>query len=167
MAQSAMQRMPDAAVEIDLLVEAGAWASEDALRDLAGRVMRAVIDELDLAGVSELSLVFTDDAHIKALNAAWRGKDQPTNVLSFPAATLGMSETSLPPMLGDIIVAYQTVRREADAENKPFDHHLAHLVAHGILHLLGHDHEDDEQADLMESIERRVLARLAIGDPYA
>lgn len=114
----------------------------------------------------ELSLVFTDDAEIKLLNAGWRGKDKPTNVLSFPAFPTTIGDR-LPPMLGDIILAFGTVRREAELEAKSFDDHVRHLIVHGVLHLLGYDHETDVDAEAMEAIERRALARLAIADPYA
>jgi probable rRNA maturation factor len=114
----------------------------------------------------ELSLLFTDDARIRVLNAEWRGKDKPTNVLSFPAFPVRIG-AELPPMLGDIVLAAETVRGEAELEVKPLTHHISHLVVHGLLHLLGHDHETDTEADVMEDLERRVLARLAIPDPYA
>ena len=116
--------------------------------------------------VSELSVVFSDDAHIRTLNAGWRGKDKPTNVLSFPAFPVKPGE-KLPPMLGDIVLAAETVAREAALEGKPLDHHISHLVIHGVLHLLGHDHEDEAEAERMEALERAALARLAIPDPYA
>jgi probable rRNA maturation factor len=159
--------MRDLPLDIDILVEAGAWPPEEELRTLAEAVLSAACGELGLAGGgrSELSLVFTDDAHIRALNAAWRGKDKPTNVLSFPAVPVTPG-AALPPMLGDIVLACETVGREAALEGKPFDHHLSHLVVHGFLHLLGHDHEDEAEAAAMEALERRILAGLAIPDPY-
>ncbi len=104
--------------------------------------------------------------HISRLNAEWRGKDKPTNVLSFPAFAVRPGD-ALPPMLGDIVLARETLAREAEAEKKPFDHHLAHLVVHGLLHLLGYDHETAAEADEMEGAERRALARLEIPDPYS
>lgn len=156
-----------ASVAIDVMVEAGAWADETGLAKIAARIVAATLAELGLrAGDSELSLVFTDDAHIRALNAGWRGKDKPTNVLSFPAFP-PRKGAPLPPMLGDVILAFETVRDEARLEEKPFDHHLSHLLVHGLLHLLGYDHETDEDAEEMEALERQVLAGLAIADPYA
>jgi probable rRNA maturation factor len=89
-----------------------------------------------------------------------------TNVLSFPGGG-GDSDGRLPRLLGDIILAYQTISREADLEDKPFEHHLCHLIVHGLLHLLGYDHATGSEAEVMEATERRVLARLAIPDPYA
>ena len=155
-------------VEIDVLVEAGDWPAEEALLSLATDATAAACAELRLDGdkAAELSLVFTDDAHIRELNAGWRGKDKATNVLSFPAVQRRPGEP-LPPMLGDIVIALETVAREAELEEKPFDHHLTHMIVHGFLHLLGYDHEVDEEAEAMEGAERRILARLAIADPYA
>ena len=154
-------------VEIGLSVEAGEWPAEAELAALADRAVSAALAELGMtAGHSELSVLFTDDAHIRGLNAEWRGKDKPTNVLSFPAFPIEPGD-ALPPMLGDIVLAAETVRAESTLESKPFDHHLTHLVVHGLLHLLGYDHETDDDAEEMEELERRILARLAIADPYA
>jgi probable rRNA maturation factor len=154
-------------IAIAILVEAGKWPGEAALAAAAKRAIAAAIAvlALDIEEPPELSLVFTDDAHIRELNAAWREKDKPTNVLSFPLVAIEPG-TPPPPMLGDIVLAYETVEREALAEEKPFDHHLAHLIVHGFLHLLGYDHEDETEAERMEEIERRILAELAIPDPY-
>jgi probable rRNA maturation factor len=154
-------------VTIDLSVEAGDWPPEDELAAIAARAMDATLGELGLAvpGPSELSMLFTDDARIAELNARWRGKDKPTNVLSFPASA-PVDEGVLPPLLGDIVLARETIAAEAALDEKPFDHHLMHLIVHGLLHLLGHDHEDEDEAEAMEALERRVLARLAIPDPY-
>lgn len=153
-------------LEIDIAVEAGDWPAEAELRTFADRAAGAVFDELGIADrASELSLVFTDDAQIRILNREWRGKDKATNVLSFPAFDVGPDDP-LPPMLGDVIIAYETVCAEAVLETKPFAHHLTHLLVHGLLHLLGYDHENDADADEMEGLERRALARIAIPDPY-
>ena len=150
------------------MVEAGAWPRSRALRDLVGKAVEAAMREagVDAEAGSELSVVFSDDTHIRRLNAGWRGKDKPTNVLSFPAFPVKPGE-KLPPMLGDIVLASETVAREAELEGKPLDHHITHLVVHGVLHLLGHDHEDEAEAERMEALERAALARLAIPDPYA
>lgn len=152
-------------IDIDVTVEAGGWPAETALRDIAARAVAAALDELGAAGSSELSLLFTDDAHIRVLNRDWRGKDKPTNVLSFPAFPVAPGDPP-PSMLGDIAMAFETMASEAALESKPFDHHLTHLIVHGLLHLLGYDHESGEEAEEMEALERRVLARLAIPDPY-
>ena len=114
-----------------------------------------------------------NDSAIRALNRDWRGKDAPTNVLSFPVRgpptvrRTGSKSQNRSPYIGDIVIAYETVAREAKAEDKPFGHHLAHLAVHGFLHLHGYDHENDRDAQKMERLERRILARLAIPDPYA
>lgn len=164
-----MTRMPQSfEVDVQISVEAGAWGDPGELEALVHKALGAVVSELELRSPSptELGVTFTDDEAIRRLNAQWRGKDKPTNVLSFPA----FPETRqgvLPPMLGDIVIAFETVEREAALERKPFDHHLTHLVTHGVLHLLGFDHESDIEAEQMEEAERRVLAALAIPDPYA
>ncbi|KQU93791.1 rRNA maturation RNase YbeY [Mesorhizobium sp. Root695] len=153
-------------VDIDISVEAGNWPDEASLTRLVDRAVAAAFAESGAAGRSELSLVFSDDAHIRTLNAGWRGKDKPTNVLSFPAFPF-VQGGPLPPMLGDIVLAAETVTREAALEDKPLENHITHLVIHGLLHLLGYDHETDTEAEAMEAIERAALARLAIPDPYA
>src|SRR5262245_43088620 len=123
-----------AAVEIELVVEAGSWPAERELAAMARRAADGVFAAVDRHGASELSVTFADDAHIRALNAAWRGKDSPTNVLSFPAFPQG-HRRALPPLLGDVVLAAETVAREADAESKALAHHITHLIVHGILHL--------------------------------
>ncbi|RUV21283.1 MAG: rRNA maturation RNase YbeY [Mesorhizobium sp.] len=153
-------------VDIDISVEAGNWPDEASLTRLVDRAVKAAFAETGVAGRSELSLVFTDDAHVRVLNAGWRGKDKPTNVLSFPAFPF-VQGGPLPPMLGDIVLAAETVAREAALEDKPVENHITHLVIHGLLHLLGYDHETDTEAEAMETVERAALARLAIPDPYA
>ena len=149
-------------------IEEGNWPDEMPLETLVASVFSAVEAELGLSPEypSEVSLLFTDDATIQGINAEWRGNDKPTNVLSFPSLQIkpGMAPGRL---LGDIVFGYETVVREAQEEHKPFENHLSHLVAHGLLHLFGYDHESDAQAEDMEALERRILARLAIPDPYA
>jgi probable rRNA maturation factor len=114
----------------------------------------------------EIVIVLTDDARMRRLNRKWRGQDRPTNVLSFPVNTrhAGNGKRCL---LGDIVIAYETTTREARAEEKAFDHHMAHLAVHGFLHLMGYDHETDEEALVMERLETSILARLNIPDPYS
>ncbi len=160
--------MSKAFIDIALVREDEDWPPEAALLALAQRIVSAVCDGLSLSAATpcELSLVFADDAMIQSLNAQWRGKDKPTNVLSFPAFPLKPG-AKLPPLLGDVVLARETVTREALAENKPFDDHVSHLLLHGFLHLLGYDHETEADALVMETIETRILASLAIPDPYA
>jgi probable rRNA maturation factor len=107
----------------------------------------------------EVSVVLTDDEAIRALNRDWRKIDKPTNVLSFPAPK-GAA------MLGDIVIAYETLARESADEGRVFLHHLAHLTAHGFLHLMGYDHQNDADADEMEGLETKIMASLKIPDPY-
>ena len=113
---------------------------------------------------AELAILLTDDSAIRALNRDWRKLDAPTNVLSFPARP---AARRAPRYLGDIAIAYETTAREAAAGKKPFDHHLVHLAVHGYLHLLGHDHATNRDAEEMERLETKILARLAVPDPYA
>lgn len=112
----------------------------------------------------EAAIVLSEDAELHALNRRWRGKDKPTNVLSFPSGAAGPEGRLL---LGDVVLAFQTLAREADEAGKPLCDHLSHLVVHGVLHLMGHDHEEPAQARRMEALEVRVLAGLGIPDPYA
>ncbi|KPF68623.1 hypothetical protein IP69_11365 [Bosea sp. AAP35] len=114
---------------------------------------------------AEVSLLLTDDKRIRIVNRDWRGLDKATNVLSFPAVPAKQIARS--PVLGDIVIAYETVAREAQDENKSLGDHFSHLVIHGLLHLLGEDHETEAEAQRMESLEIAALARLGIADPYA
>jgi probable rRNA maturation factor len=154
-------------IEIDLAIEAGAWPPEAELSALTRRAVDGVLAALvdGDAPRSELSVQFTDDAHVRLLNAGWRGKDKPTNVLSFPAFPHGV-RGAFPPLLGDIVLAAETVAAEALAERKPLADHIAHLIVHGILHLIGYDHESDAEAEEMENLERLILAGLGVPDPY-
>ena len=108
-----------------------------------------------------LTILLTDDAQLAELNASFRRKPKPTNVLSFPASA------AEPGYIGDIAMAYGVVRSEAEAQGKRFAAHAAHLAVHGVLHLLGHDHENATEAREMESLETALLSKLGIGDPYA
>jgi len=115
----------------------------------------------------EVSLLLTTDSQVQELNRDYRGQDKPTNVLSFAALD---ADSPIPPdgpiLLGDVIIARQTTEREASEEGKTLPHHLAHLVVHGVLHLLGYDHMEDDEAEEMESLERSILAGLGVPDPY-
>lgn len=155
------------AIAVDVSVEAGAWPAGEVLSSMVDDCLAAVASRLALADVdSELSVLFTDDEAMRALNAEWRGMDKPTNVLSFPAFDLAPGDPP-GPLLGDIAVAFETLVREAELEGKPFDDHLRHLVVHGILHVLGYDHENDSEAEDMESAERLILADMGVPDPYS
>ena len=153
-------------VEIELERAAGAWPEEPALRALAEKARRIPRRDARPGRGQRVVPSFTDDAAIRDLNSAWRGKDNPTNVLSFPSGMM-RDDGRWPPLLGDIVLAWETVAREAADEGKPLDHHISHLIVHGLAHLVGHDHEDEGEAEEMEAMERRVLQSLAIPDPYA
>lgn len=154
-------------IAVDMLIEAGAWPNRARLRALAERAISAAADRAcpDLEPGAEVSLLFTDDAHMRRLNLRYRGQDRPTNVLSLPAAPVLVGR--LGPPLGDIVLAAETVRREAKAQALAENDHLTHLIVHGFLHLIGHDHEDDAEALVMEGLETAILADLGIADPYA
>ena len=142
------------------------WDSSTDWPALAERAVRAAVAHSDYADLAdtEVSVKYTSDAEVRALNAAWRGKDKATNVLSFP-----MAETpENAPMLGDIVLASGVCAREAAEKKVAIETHATHLVVHGTLHLLGYDHETgDDDAEEMEEIERKALASLGIADPYA
>jgi probable rRNA maturation factor len=147
---------------IDIEVQSPLWDAEPAAADTVRAALAAAAEAAPAAG--EMSVALTDDAAVRVLNRDWRGLDKPTNVLSFPASP--PRTKGIPVLLGDVIVAYETLAREAAEEEKPVLHHLAHLVVHGYLHLLGYDHQTDSEAEAMETIEREILARLNIADPY-
>jgi probable rRNA maturation factor len=156
-------------VKLELVVKSALWQKRRTAKSVIKKAISAAAKAASTAP-AELAIVLSNDSGIQALNRNWRGKDRPTNVLSFPAApaVARSGKARLPsPYIGDIVIAYQTTAREAVAEGKPFDHHLAHLAVHGFLHLLGYDHENDRDAETMENLERRILRRLAVPDPYA
>jgi probable rRNA maturation factor len=144
-----------------MLVESKLWKRHAGARSIARRAVAEAAEALSTAK-AELAIVLTDDSAIRLLNREWRGVDAATNVLSFPA-TGGAAEASI---IGDIVLAYETIADEAHAERKPFIHHVAHLAVHGYLHLLGYDHLRKKDAEIMERKERDILRRLAIPDPY-
>ena len=152
------------------------WDSSRSWEQLVRTAAEAAIAESafpQLASVErhvEISVTLTGDEQVRALNAEWRGKDKPTNVLSFPLAEaddLGSSEGEGPElMLGDIVLARGVCEREAAEKAIPVETHATHLLVHGTLHLLGYDHHDEDEAADMEGREVRALARLGIADPY-
>ncbi len=152
-------------ITLDIMIEAGDWSrleDAEALAQKAAEAALAVTYEADEA--FEASVMLTDDAQIRELNRTWRAKDKPTNVLSFPAPE--QPGLSGPRHLGDIALAYETLVRESEEESKELAHHFAHLIVHGVLHLLGYDHEVEAEADIMEGLEVKALATLGIADPY-
>lgn len=153
---------------IDIAIEAGDWPAEARLEEIVRRAVSATLEagELACAASSELSVLCTDDDAMRVLNRQWRNKDAPTNVLSFPGREIAAGERA-GPVLGDIALASETIHHEAALEGKPFEHHLTHMIVHGLLHLFGYDHGDDAQARVMENLERAALANLGLDDPYA
>jgi probable rRNA maturation factor len=146
---------------IEVEIEHDPWLA--ALPDaviLVRAAAEAALSEGEGPADGEVTVLLTDDAEQKELNRQFRSKDKPTNVLSFPAPDFAA------PHLGDVSLAYETCTREAEEQSKPLCDHLAHLVAHGVLHLLGYDHESDAEAEAMEALERKVMARLGVPDPY-
>ncbi len=163
---------------VDVVIEDERWAAFG-LEAVAGRAARAALAHLGLEPALFQAVVMgCDDARIAELNGAFRDKAAPTNVLSWPSEERGAEfsgEAPEPPEpgapddpaeLGDIAIAFETCAREAEAQGKPFGDHVTHLLVHGMLHLLGYDHVDDEDAALMEGAERQILASLGIADPY-
>jgi probable rRNA maturation factor len=152
-------------MEIDFLTEDDAWLALPEREALARRAAHAVFEVLGAPEPqSELSVVFTSDETVAELNRTWRGKAGPTNVLSFPAASDVAGQG--PGTLGDIVLAAGVVRAEAAAQGKPLANHTIHLIIHGILHLLGHDHAEDATAEAMERLEAQAMDLLGLPDPY-
>ena len=155
---------------VDLVVEDDRWPAAG-LDALAERACGAALDHLGITG-AEISLLACDDARIAALNAGFRGKPGPTNVLSWPSEERGAAAPGADPVpptdleLGDIAIAYETCAREAEAAGRAFADHVSHLLVHGTLHLLGYDHIDDKDARIMEGLEVEILGKLGIADPY-
>ena len=154
-------------VDIEEPWPAGEW---EALADRAAEALAQVAPELVNPRLSA-SLLFTSDAEIHALNREWRQRDKPTNVLSFPMLAreelLALPAEGPPELLGDVALAHETCAREAAEKGVPLEHHAAHLIVHGLLHLAGHDHEiSAADADAMEALETKALALMGIADPY-
>jgi probable rRNA maturation factor len=167
-------------LDISVSLEAGDW--EAVVADVEQRIETAARTAFDAAerpavldgAPAEMSLVLADDALVRTLNRDYRDKDKPTNVLSF-ALLDDLDDTDddlardegMPILIGDVILAFETVQREAREQGKSVGDHLTHLVIHGVLHLLGYDHLSDPDADRMERLETSILARMGIADPYS
>jgi probable rRNA maturation factor len=169
-----MEKAPDldagspayaAGVEIDISVDGAGWDQAPfSAEALARRAALAVLSSAAAdIGPCELSIVLSDDETVRDLNRTWRGKDSPTNVLAFPAGAARV--VGQPALLGDVIVAFGVASDEAG--DGSLSDHIAHLVVHGTLHLLGYDHQDDDEAEEMETLETRILAGMGVDDPYA
>jgi probable rRNA maturation factor len=159
-------------VSIEVSVRCTAWyAACPEVEALAAETARTALGRqvgLSVAPPLILDITLTDDTEQRRLNRTWRGKNVPTNVLAFPAVAKGMPPlpAGAPLLLGDVVLAFETVAREAVEQQKPLADHLAHLVVHGVLHLLGFDHENDTDAAIMEAREVEILQSLGVPDPY-
>ena len=167
---------PDAtvpALDLEIAIEDDGWGDESRLRADTGRVLDTALRYLAETMAQPfpgetigISLLFTDDEAMRHINARWREKDWPTNVLSFPSRQIAPG--AMPDrMLGDIVLARQTIAREAARDGIAFGDHVAHLLVHGLLHLIGYDHMSDAEARQMENLETRILSELDLSDPYA
>ncbi len=183
--EGSSQRMADATSED--ADDAGSWSAVSTSKgievDISGALqpmldielvdlLDAVFREIDGSFYgAEMSISLVDDDAIQQLNRDYRGKDKPTNVLSFPGEqnddTAVFPIDGMPRFLGDVILSAETLEREALAAAKPLSHHLAHLIVHGTLHLIGYDHICDQEAQIMEALETRILGNFAIPDPYS
>lgn len=165
---------------LDVAVSLAApWGDdEETWEERCSRAVAAAVRQTPYVGLTEgpgsaeVAIRLTDDAEVQGLNAQWRGKDNPTNVLSFPQAdadtlTIGAMADDGEMLLGDIVLARETCEREAAEKRIATEAHAIHLVVHGTLHLLGYDHIDDAEAEAMEEMERRAMAELGFSDPYA
>lgn len=156
------------ALEIHVSLDDPRWRSARVSPTLVRRAVKAALARQAAGLRAELSVALADDGRVRELNRAWRKQDKPTNVLAFPAGDVTAAGTAggPPRPLGDVIVAYETVAAEARAQGKTVAAHASHLIVHGVLHLLGFDHDTDAAAADMEAVEVAVLARLGVADPY-
>ena len=152
---------------VSIEVEDQAWLALPGLEELAHSAIAAALAGADHAEADcAIAVLFTGDDEIATINAEWRGKDKPTNVLSFPTPEGMPVPEGEPRPLGDIVLAHGVIAREAAEQGKTLRDHTTHLIVHGMLHLLGHDHEADREAEEMEALETRILKGLGISDPY-
>jgi probable rRNA maturation factor len=153
-------------LSLEISVQSALWRGLPKVRSMARAAIDACVAETGVSAPEglEVSLLLADDARLRTLNANWRGLDRPTNVLSFPASS--RERLSGARFLGDIAIAYETVVREAEAAGEATVDYYRRLIVHGFLHLIGYDHQTDEEAERMEGLERRIFARLGVRDPY-
>lgn len=161
----AAEAEPPIGLAIDVVEEAGAWGPIEAVSATVQAAAAALAADLKIPR-SEACVALSNDAHVAQLNATYRSKPKPTNVLSFPAGAAMQDDDGERRFLGDLVLAHETVVREAAELALPFDHHLQHLVVHGLLHLMGYDHETEADAHAMEALEVRILASMGIANPY-
>src|SRR5258708_4544457 len=151
MARSARHRTRRG-LDVEIIVKSPLWHEQERAELWVRNALAAAAEHV-AAPRGEMAVVLADDSAVRALNRKWRRIDAPTNILSFPSKPGGAV-----PVFGDLVIAYETTLREAEEGRKPFDHHLAHLAVHGFLHLLGHDHASDAEAEAMERLESVILA---------
>ena len=156
----------DGGIDLDLLIEASGWSVLAEPEALIQRAAAAAVAAAGIAGHVNITVLLTDDAVVAELNRQWRGKDRPTNVLSFPATPLPGGPHAMVQPLGDVALAWGVVAREAQEQGKTLENHLTHLIVHAVLHLAGHEHETDEAAAVMQALEIKTLTGLGIADPY-
>jgi len=156
------------AMQIDIITEFGAWSKLPGLESLIRTAALAAVNGCgeDFRDRVELSVLLTSDEAIRQLNSTYRGHDRPTNVLSFPGE-LDTRSPGRPFLLGDIVLGYQTIAAEAQQQHKNIENHVSHLIVHGVLHLLGHDHENDKTACDMEFMEINILKGIGVENPYS
>jgi probable rRNA maturation factor len=159
---------PGAVLAIDVAESCALWRHDlPDVDELCSVAAQAALGAADALGRPvELGIVLGDDALLRSLNGRWRGLDKATNVLSFASDATEALPPDAPRLLGDVVLAFETVHAEAAGQGKPLAHHLGHLVVHGVLHLLGFDHETMAEAERMEALETAVLAQLGVPDPY-
>ena len=150
-------------VDVQVASDAAGIPTSDDIREWIERTVAAADPDRD----ADVSVRIVDEQEMRTLNRDYRDQDKPTNVLAFPAGDDGFAPPGETPLLGDIVVCAGVVAREAAEQGKPPGHHWSHMLVHGTLHLLGHDHVTDPQAQAMEALERRILESLGIADPYA
>jgi probable rRNA maturation factor len=150
-------------VDVQVASDTAGIPAGDNIRNWVECAVNAADPGLDV----DVSVRIVDELEMRVLNRDYRDQDKPTNVLAFPASDAGFMPPGETPLLGDIVVCAGVVAREADEQRKPPEHHWCHMLVHGTLHLLGHDHVTESQAEAMETLERRVLGSLGIADPYA
>ncbi len=154
-------------LEIEIAVLDDRWDNVRQLRGIAERAAACAVEQSNAdTGRAELSLVFSNDQRIRVLNEDYRGKPSATNVLSFPAELPAKALAGQERLLGDVVFAFETITGEARAQGKTFENHLCHLIVHGVLHLLGYDHESDSCAQEMEALETTALALIGVPNPY-
>jgi len=159
---------PRLRLSIDVVHENGDWTAFEPVEEAADAVAAEVATRIDLpAETNSVCIALSNDAHVASLNSRYRGKTKPTNVLSFPGGEVATAPVRGTRVLGDIVLAVETIHAEAAAQGIQPRDHLKHLIVHGLLHLLGFDHETEEEAREMEALEVEILAALGVADPYA